>query len=72
MCVQVWYDDANSLALKYQVAVTNNLLGIGFWNLDCLDYSSTDPVVERQTKAMWAAVSTAVSAFRSSTLQRTS
>lgn len=64
--MQVWYDDPQSLALKYQIAVEHHLQGIGFWNLDCLDYDSKDPQVQQQTAAMWAAVRTAVAAFKES------
>ncbi|KAF6266769.1 glycoside hydrolase superfamily [Scenedesmus sp. NREL 46B-D3] len=48
---QVWYDDPTSLALKYQVAAIHGLKGIGFWNLDCLDYSSTDALSSTQAEA---------------------
>lgn len=64
LLLQIWYDDPKSLALKYQVAVEYNLRGIGFWNLDCLDYASTDPLVQQQTRAMWSAVQTTVQEFQ--------
>jgi GH18 family chitinase len=32
---QVWYDDSQSLGLKYQYAKSQNLGGIGFWALGC-------------------------------------
>ncbi|WIA29055.1 hypothetical protein OEZ86_011567 [Tetradesmus obliquus] len=63
---QVWYDDPASLALKYQVAADAGLQGIGIWNLDCLDYSSKDALVQQQTREMWAAVGSAVAAFSES------
>lgn len=63
---QVWYDDPASLALKYQVAADAGLQGIGIWNLDCLDYSSKDALVQQQTREMWAAVGSAVAAFSGS------
>ncbi len=31
---QVWYDDAESLGLKYQLAIDNNLQGVGMWALN--------------------------------------
>lgn len=49
--------------LPRQVAVDAGLAGIGFWNLDCLDYDSDDPLVQQQTADMWAAVRGAVEAF---------
>lgn len=61
--LQVWYDDPSSLALKYHIAAEHGLMGIGFWNLDCLDYDSKDSLVQHQTAEMWQAVKTAVAAF---------
>jgi di-N-acetylchitobiase len=68
----VWYDDPASLALKYQVAADHGLKGIGFWNLDCLDYSSKDKLVQQQTRDMWDAVGRAVAAFEDSNPQAVS
>ena len=59
--LQVWFDTPESLAAKYQVASDLGLAGIGMWNLDCLDYESSDPRVQAQTAAMWVAVRQAVS-----------
>jgi di-N-acetylchitobiase len=53
---QVWFDDPHSLSLKYAVAKSMGLRGVGVWELDSLDYNSTDPVVVNQTAAMWAAI----------------
>jgi di-N-acetylchitobiase len=63
----VWYDDPASLAQKYQVAADHGLKGIGFWNLDCLDYSSKDGLVQQQTRDMWDAVGRAVALLDHST-----
>jgi len=54
---QVWYDDPESLTTKYQYAKDTGLIGVGFWNLDELDYSS-DPQAQADTKAQWDAVKT--------------
>jgi len=37
---QVWYDDANSLSLKYDLAINRSLKGIGMW---ALGYDGTRP-----------------------------
>ena len=37
---QVWYDDAQSLGLKFQLAQDNNLAGVGMW---ALNYDATRP-----------------------------
>lgn len=60
----MWFDNPDSLAAKYKVASDNGLAGIGFWNLDCLLYGSTDPVVQQQTAAMWGAVKQAVAGWK--------
>ena len=33
---EVWFDDAKSLAPKYAVAESNNLRGIGVWEVCCV------------------------------------
>lgn len=55
---QVWYDDPFSLQVKYDAAKASGWRGVGFWNLDLVDYTSTDEQVQRETKAMWEAIST--------------
>lgn len=52
---QVWYDDPESLTLKYQQAVDLNLRGVGMWNAECVDYLSTDPEEIIAVKQMWDA-----------------
>ena len=58
---QVWYDDPLSLTVKYDAAKASGWRGVGMWNLDTVDYSSSDPLVQADTAAMWAAIA----AFRS-------
>ena len=50
----VWFDDADTLRGKYGVARKLGLGGIGFWNIDCLDYSG--PEQRAVTAAMLEAV----------------
>ncbi|XP_022096446.1 di-N-acetylchitobiase-like isoform X2 [Acanthaster planci] len=52
---QVWYDDVESLTLRYEYAKHVNLHGVGMWTVDSLNYSQT-PVAENQTRAMWEAI----------------
>lgn len=52
---QMWYDDPESLGLKYQYAVDNSLRGVGMWTANYLDYSDT-PEGEQQRNAMWGAL----------------
>eukprot|EP00775_Hariotina_reticulata_P010253 gene10253-10411_t len=68
---QVWFDNPQSLALKYQLAADLGIKGIGFWNLDCLDYGSSDVLSRNQTNEMWQAVRHAVAAFVTKALLNT-
>lgn len=52
---QVWYDDPQSLALKYEKAVDLNIRGVGMWNAECVDYLSTSPDEIIAVKEMWDA-----------------
>jgi spore germination protein YaaH len=57
----IWYDDEQSLAKKYALAADNNLLGVGVWEVDKLDYSGKyDKYVKRMWDALgsWAATAT--------------
>lgn len=54
---QVWMDDPQSLAMKYQIANDRHLLGIGMFHVDCLEYSSDAPKQAQQdTIDMWNAM----------------
>lgn len=51
--MQIWYDDAKSLKLKYDIAVENDFRGVAIFCIDFLNYANTsDPT----TKEMWAAL----------------
>lgn len=52
---QMWYDDPESLGLKYQYAVDNDLRGVGMWTANFLDYTDT-PEGEKQRSEMWGAL----------------
>ncbi len=52
---QVWYDDPDSLTLRYKCAKETKLRGVGMWNADSLDYSQ-NPEAKRDTMAMWDAI----------------
>ncbi len=32
--------------------------GVGMWELDTLNYTSSDPAIQAQTRAMWDALAT--------------
>ncbi|XP_039264866.2 di-N-acetylchitobiase-like [Styela clava] len=49
---QIWFDDPESLSLKYSLADKFDLRGVGVWTVDALDYNPSDQV----TAAMWNAV----------------
>lgn len=49
--IQVWYDDPESLIIKYRLVSDLQLGGLGMWNADSLDYD--DP---KMTQSMWNAI----------------
>lgn len=50
---QVWYDDPESLKLKYQAAKhTFKMRGLAFWTVDSLDYGNST-TAKNQTQEMW-------------------
>ncbi|EDV24737.1 uncharacterized protein TRIADDRAFT_56839 [Trichoplax adhaerens] len=53
---QIWYDDPESLKLKYETAKhTFKMRGLAFWTVDSLDYGNS-PSAKNQTKEMWNAI----------------
>jgi spore germination protein YaaH len=48
---QLWYDDVESLSLKYRFAKLAKLRGVSMWNADSLDYSNST-----QVSVMWGAM----------------
>ena len=54
---QVWMDDQETLALKYDLANSFNLRGVGMWNADALNYSvNASSEVQEDTREMWKAM----------------
>lgn len=53
---QIWFDNLQSLRLKYQLVRELGLRGAGMWNADTLDYASSDSARARETQAMWQAL----------------
>lgn len=49
---QIWYDDPESLALKYNISTYHGLRGVGMWNADAVDFA-IDP---QGAKGMWDAL----------------
>ena len=52
---QVWFDDVKSLKIKYELAMTMGLRGVGMFQADCLDYTNTT-VGQQQRQEMWGAL----------------
>ncbi|XP_022110867.1 di-N-acetylchitobiase-like isoform X2 [Acanthaster planci] len=52
---QVWYDDPETLVVRYLYAKNADLRGVSMWQAECLDYGP-DPETKRLTKAMWDAI----------------
>ncbi|XP_076810974.1 di-N-acetylchitobiase-like [Clavelina lepadiformis] len=54
---QYWFDNVQSLKLKYQLALKLKLGGLCMWHTAMLDYDSTDKKVKARTTAMWDTIS---------------
>eukprot|EP01084_Bolivina_argentea_P261032 440990_1 len=52
---QIWYDDVNSLAMKYQYAKSNKLRGVGPFEFSQL-YDTFSDVEQQRAKQMWSAL----------------
>ncbi len=52
---QIWYDDAESLGLKFDLAVTHGLQGVGMW---ALNYDGARPELWDEIEARFACVPT--------------
>ena len=54
---QVWYDDTQSLSLKYGFAKDKELRGLAFWNVDSLNYTvDGSGKLPEPTLKMWQAI----------------
>ena len=51
---QVWYDDPESLSIKYFNAAKSKLGGVAMWTTDSVDYK--DPSQSELTKEMWSSL----------------
>ena len=54
---QFQFDNVKSLTLKYQLALKLKLHGIGMFEANFLNYTSTDPKVKQETAEMWNTIS---------------
>nr|UCK81486.1 chitinase-like protein 3-1 [Arenicola marina] len=52
---QVWYNDVQSLRMRYPLAAQHGLRGVGMWDLDMLDYSNTQMAADMR-REMFGAV----------------
>lgn len=54
---QMNYDDSHSLKLRYDLAFSLGVKGVGAWHISCLDYRTTRSAAEERA-AMWAVIPT--------------
>ena len=52
---QVWYDDPDSLQIKYSLAEQLALAGVGMWEADAVDYNKSSSTWNI-TQKMWDAI----------------
>ena len=50
---EVWFDDATTLADKVGFSTEQSLAGVAIWDLNSVQYGSSDPLVSRSTTDMW-------------------
>lgn len=59
---QLWYDDIESLSIKYALAAAHGLRGVGVWTANMLDYGpppfNHTASIPQATREMWSAIST--------------
>jgi len=60
---QLWYDDLESLGVKYRLVAEKGLKGVGIWTTNMLDYGpapsfNDSALIPQATRDMWTAVST--------------
>jgi len=53
---RVWFDCPRSLTEKYRLAKSFTLAGVGFWNIDSLDYESDAFAAQRIRTRMFEAL----------------
>lgn len=54
---QIWFDDPESLAHKYQIVHVSGLRGAGMWHVDALNYSAAAGTqAYNDTQRMWQAL----------------
>ena len=50
---QIRYDDPQSLTVKFTMAIDKNLRGVGVWNAESVNYTSTSSDQIKAVKDMW-------------------
>lgn len=59
---QIFYDDVQSLPIKYRMAAAQGLRGVGLWTANMLDYGpapfNDSTLIPQATRDMWQAIST--------------
>ena len=53
---KVWFDDPDSLSLKYMLARKQELRGVALWTIDSVSYNSSDTRTMADTAKMWTAL----------------
>jgi len=62
---QIWFDNSETLAYKYDLAIRLGLRGFSMWHADSLDYKSSDPRIKNETMNHWTDVSNALIRLKS-------
>ena len=53
---EIWFDDMRSLEIKFELACSFHLRGIGMWRADALDYDSNNASIKKFNNSLWGSI----------------
>jgi di-N-acetylchitobiase len=61
---EIWFDNVESLELKFDLAVSFGLKGLGMWRADALDYDTNNVNVAKFNSELWNSINYYVSKLK--------
>ena len=61
---EIWFDNIKSLEIKFDLALSFGLKGLGMWRADALDYNSKNMNVSKFNSALWNSINYYVSLMK--------
>lgn len=53
---EIWFDNLRSLEIKFKLAESLDLKGLGMWRADALDYTSQVDSIKKYNDALWSSI----------------